>query len=356
MNIRHTKLRAEMERQGLDAVWITSAENHLYFSGFDNPDGWMLITKTNAYVFADFRYIEAARRESYPECTVIMPQGGRKAYLLPLLEENSVHTLGYEDGSLSCRAFHALGADLEGYELAPLGNALSEIRSVKTEEEIDCIERAQRIAEEAFEELLTVLTPDMTEIEAAAELEYRMKKKGSLKPSFDTIAVSGTNSSSPHGVPRNVKLEKGFMTFDFGAMYNGYHSDMTRTVVIGKADAEMKRLYDTVLQAQLAAIDAIREGAKNADMDKVARDIIHGAGYEGRFGHSLGHGVGLLIHEMPGLSGGMGERTLAVNEVVTVEPGIYIEGKYGCRIEDMVVVLPGGNRNLTKTPKDLLEI
>jgi len=211
MNIRHTKLRAEMERQGLDAVWITSAENHLYFSGFDNPDGWMLITKTNAYVFADFRYIEAARRESYPECTVIMPQGGRKAYLLPLLEENSVHTLGYEDGSLSCRAFHALQADLEGYELAPLGNALSEIRSVKTEEEIDCIERAQRIAEEAFEELLTVLTPEMTEIEAAAELEYRMKKKGSLKPSFDTIAVSGTNSSSPHGVPRNVKLEKGFM-------------------------------------------------------------------------------------------------------------------------------------------------
>jgi len=168
MNIRHTKLRAEMERQGLDAVWITSAENHLYFSGFDNPDGWMLITKTNAYVFADFRYIEAARRESYPECTVIMPQGGRKAYLLDILEENSVHTLGYEDGSLSCRAFHALEADLEGYELAPLGNALSKIRSVKTEEEIDCIERAQRIAEEAFEELLTVLTPEMTEIEAAA--------------------------------------------------------------------------------------------------------------------------------------------------------------------------------------------
>ena len=356
MNIRHTKLRAEMDRLGLDAVWITSAENHLYLSGFDNPDGWMLVTKTNAYVFADFRYIEAARREAFAECTVIQPEGGRKSYLLPLLEENSVHTVGYEDKALSCRAFHALDKDLEGYELVPLGGVLSEIRAVKTEEEIERIVRAQRIAEEAFEELLTVLTPEMTEIEAAAELEYRMKKKGSLKPSFDTIAVSGSGSSSPHGVPRNVKLEKGFMTFDFGAMYEGYHSDMTRTIVIGRADAEMKRLYNTVLEAQLAAIDAIREGAKNADMDKVARDIIHGAGYAGRFGHSLGHGVGLLIHEAPGLSGGMGERTLAVNEVVTVEPGIYIEGRYGCRIEDMVVVQPGGNRNLTKTPKEMIEI
>jgi len=146
------------------------------------------------------------------------------------------------------------------------------------------------------------------------------------------------------------------MTFDFGAMYNGYHSDMTRTVVIGRADAEMKRLYNTVLDAQLAAIDAIREGAKNADMDKIARDIIDGAGYKGCFGHSLGHGVGLLIHEMPGVSFAAGDRTLHAGEVVTVEPGIYIAGKYGCRIEDMVVVQPGGNRNLTVCEKKLIEI
>lgn len=356
MNIRHTRLRTEMERLGLDALWISSAENHQYLSGFDNPDGWMLFTGTHAYVFADFRYIEAARREAFPECTVIQPQGAHHAYALPLLEEDRVHRIGYEDAVMSCRAFHALSGDLADCEFVPLGNLLSELRSVKSPEEIACIERAQRIAEEAFEELLVVLHPEMTEIEAAAELEYRMKKKGSLKPSFDTIAVSGTASSSPHGVPRNVKLEKGFMTFDFGATYQGYHSDMTRTIVIGHADAEMKRLYNTVLQAQLAAIDAIREGAKNADMDKIARDIIYGAGYEGRFGHSLGHGVGLLIHEAPGLSGSMGDRTLRENEIVTVEPGIYLEGMYGCRIEDMVVVQPGGNRNLTKTPKELLEI
>jgi len=356
MHIRHEKLRRAMTAGGLDAVWITSAENHLYFSGFDNPDGWMLITAEKAYVFADFRYIEAAKREAFPECTVIMPQGKRKDYLLPILEECGVHTVGYEDHFLSCNAFARLKEDLAGYELCPLGTTADALRSVKTEEEIACIVRAQRIAEAALESLLKNITYDMTEIEVAAELEYHMKKNGSLKPSFDTIAVSGSASSSPHGVPRNVKLERGFLTMDFGATVDGYHSDMTRTVVIGKADADMKRLYNTVLQAQCAAIEAVREGVKNAGLDKIARDIIYGAGYEGCFGHSLGHGVGLMIHEAPSVSASAGERTLAAMEVITVEPGIYIEGKYGCRIEDMMVVEPGIGRNLTEFPKEMIEI
>lgn len=356
MNIRLTKLREAMAASSLDAVWITTEENHLYFSSFHNPDGQLLITKENAYVFADFRYIEAAKREAFPECTVIMPQGSRKDYLLPLLEENGVHTVGYEDLYLSCHAYERLKADLAGYETAPLGGSLDALRCVKSEEEIDCIIRAQRIAEGALESLLKNITYTMTEIEVAAELEYFMKKNGSEKPSFDTIAVSGSASSSPHGVPRNVKLEKGFLTMDFGAVVNGYHSDMTRTIVIGKADADMKKLYSTVLEAQCAALDAIRAGAKNADMDKIARDIIYGAGYEGCFGHSLGHGVGLKIHEAPSVSGGAGDRVLAPMEVITVEPGIYIEGKYGCRIEDMMVVTENGGRNLTNAPKEMIEI
>jgi len=196
----------------------------------------------------------------------------------------------------------------------------------------------------------------MTETEVAAELEYYMKKHGSEKPSFDTIAVSGTASARPHGVPRPVRLEKGFLTMDYGAVVNGYHSDMTRTIVIGKADADITKLYNTVLEAQCAAIDAITEGVKNADMDKVARDIIDNAGYKGCFGHSLGHGVGLEIHEQPGVSGGMGDATLKVGQIITVEPGIYIEGKYGCRIEDMVLITKGGKRNLTDCPKELIEI
>jgi len=356
MNIRLEKLRRTMADAGMDAVWITTAPNHHYFSGFDNPDGWMLVTQANAYVFADFRYIEAAKAAAFPECTVIMPKGGRKEYLLPLLEENGVHTVGYEDLSLSCAAFAALKKDLEKCEFCPVGGKLNELRCVKSEAEIDCIVRAQRIAEAALADLLKNITYDMTEIEVAAELEYHMKKNGSQKPSFDTIAVSGSASSLPHGVPRNVKLERGFLTMDFGATVDGYHSDMTRTIVIGRADADMKKLYNTVLEAQCAALEAIRAGARNADMDKIARDIIYGAGYEGCFGHSLGHGVGLLIHEAPSVSSAAGERTLAEMEVITVEPGIYIEGKYGCRIEDMMVVEAAGGRNLTKSPKEMIEI
>ena len=356
MDRRLMKLREEMVRLELDAVWISSAENHLYLSHFDNPDGQLLVTLENLYMFADFRYIEAARREADPACTVIMPEGARKDWLQPILAENSVRRIGYEDLMLTCAALARLQNDLPSCVFVPIGSVLEEIRSVKTEEEIVCITRAQRIAEDALTHLLKHIRTDMTEVEVAAELEYFMKKNGSEKPSFDTIAVSGTNSSSPHGVPRNVPLERGFLTLDFGATVNGYHSDMTRTVVIGRADAEMKRLYETVLRAQCAALDAIRAGVRNADMDKIARDIIDEAGYKGCFGHSLGHGVGLKIHEMPTLSFASGDRILKEGEIVTVEPGIYLEGKYGCRIEDFAVVTADGIRNLTNASKELLEI
>lgn len=356
MNQRLIKLREEMRRLSLDAVWISSAENHLYFSLFDNPDGQMLITQDKAYVFADFRYIEAAQREASESCTVIMPEGRRKNWLPPLIAEHEIHKIGYEDISLTCRELAQLSDELPDCVFEPLGSVLEEIRAVKTEDEIEKMLRAQRIAEAALSSLLANLRPDMTEVEVAAELEYFMKKNGSSKPSFDTIAVSGSNSSSPHGVPRNVPLERGFLTMDFGATVDGYHSDMTRTVVIGRADAEMKRLYQTVLTAQTAALDAIRAGVKNSDMDKIARDIIDEAGYRGCFGHSLGHGVGLKIHEMPTLSFASGDRTLRVGEIVTVEPGIYIAGKYGCRIEDSVVVEENGNRNMMLAPKELVEI
>ena len=202
------------------------------------------------------------------------------------------------------------------------------------------------------------ITPDRTEIEVALELEFFMRAHGSEGTAFETIAVSGTNSSRPHGTPRDVKLEKGFFTMDFGARVDGYCSDMTRTVVIGKADEEMKRLYNTVLLAQTSAIDALRAGMKCFDADKVARDIIENAGYKGCFGHSLGHGVGLFIHETPRLSPASAESELLLpGHVVTVEPGIYIEGKYGCRIEDMVTVLADGTiHDFTQSPKELIEL
>lgn len=356
MKERYESLRAKMVEMGVDAVYVNSPENHLYMSSFDNPDGYLFITKTKSYVFADFRYIEAAKEDADPDfCTVCLPGQPKVSQIV---EEEHITSIGYEDEALTCGALEKFKRPLSQFALTykPMGNTFLQIRSFKTDDEVEKILAAQKIAEGAFHHLLTVIRHDMTEIEVAAELEYYMKKHGSEKPSFDTICVSGTASSRPHGVPRPVKLEQGFLTMDYGATVDGYHSDMTRTIVIGKADDEMKKLYNTVLSAQLAAIDAITEGAKNADMDAVARNIIDDAGYKGCFGHGLGHGVGLQIHEEPSLSGGMGETTLKAGQIVTVEPGIYIEGKYGCRIEDMVLVTPGGKRSLTNCPKELIEV
>ncbi len=352
---RIVNLQNEMKKLGIDAVYVNSAENHLYISGFDNPDGHVFVTLDKTYLFADFRYIEAAKEEADPSIVVCLPG---KPSIKELVHDCGIKAIGYEDQRMTCSQLEGLKRSIgsDEVEYKPLGSLFTVIRSFKTEDEVENIIAAQRIAEGAFQHIIKTITHDMTETEVVAELEYYMKKQGSQKPSFDTICVSGTASSRPHGVPRNVRLENGFLTMDYGAMVNGYHSDMTRTVVIGKADEDMKKLYNTVLQAQLAAIDAITEGAKNADMDKVARDIIDGAGYKGCFGHSLGHGVGLEIHELPGVSAGMGDATLKPGQIVTVEPGIYIEGKYGCRIEDMVLVTEGGKRLLTDCPKELIEL
>jgi len=262
----------------------------------------------------------------------------------------------YEDNFVTCRALEGLKKALPEVEFVPAGDIFEVMRRTKTRDEVDCIIKAQRIAEASFREFFPGITYDRTETDLAAELEYIMRKNGSEGVAFDTIAVSGGNSSSPHGVPRNVKLEKGFLTFDFGAVCKGYRSDMTRTICVGKADDEMKRLYNTVLSAQLAALDAVGPGESCFKMDKIARDIIDGAGYKGAFGHSLGHGVGLEIHETPALSFLAGDKVLMPGDIVTVEPGIYLFGKYGCRIEDMVYITENGAENLTKMEKELLEI
>lgn len=354
---RLEKLKGLMKEAGFDALLVTNPENHLYFSKFDNPDGCLLITTGAAFAFEDFRYIEAAKREIPSEdFEVIMSQGRRSTWLNDALSVSGARVVAYEDDVLSCRELESLKNECSGVEFVPAGDIVEKLRIYKDETEIDCIVRAQRIAEKSFAELLPLITPDCTETYLAAQLEFLMRKNGSEKASFETIAVSGKNSSSPHGVPRDVKIEKGFMTFDFGAMIGGYHSDMTRTIVIGKATPEMRRLYDTVYTAQKAVLDVITEGSSCFGMDKIARDIIYGAGYEGAFGHGLGHGVGLRIHESPNLNQSAGDRKLEAGHVVTVEPGIYLEGKYGCRIEDMVYITHGGSVNLTECPKELIEI
>ena len=352
---RYEKLREYMKECSLDAVIITSAENYRYFSGYHNPDGFMLVTADSSEVFADFRYFEAAKAGCFPICSV-KEQSGES--LSGWLKASGAARVGFENNELSVSRYDKIKetADEEKIELFPVDDTIIEIRSVKEREEVELIVRAQRIAEEALHGLLSVIKCDMTELEVAAELEYRMKKLGSEVPSFETIAVSGKASSVPHGVPRPVKLERGFLTIDFGAMVERYHSDMTRTFCIGKADAEQKRLYETVLAAQSAAHGAIGPGVTGDEADAVARKIINSAGYEGRFGHSLGHGVGLQIHELPNLSPKIIGRKLVPGNVVTNEPGIYIEGSYGCRIEDMVFITENGAENLTDFPRELIEI
>ena len=264
-----------------------------------------------------------------------------------------------EEAKISLSGYEAFKTALEGCEVKGGASAIIDgLREFKDAEEIASTAKAQDIADAAFAHIVEFIRPDMTEIDVALELEFFMRAHGAESTAFDTIAVSGKASSLPHGEPRNVQLEKGFLTMDYGAKIDGYCSDMTRTIVIGKADAEMKRLYNTVLEAQLAALAAAKPGALCREMDKIARDIIDNAGYAGTFGHSLGHGVGMYIHEAPGLSQKVmpADRKLTPGHIVTCEPGIYIEGKYGCRIEDMVAVLDDGILNFTHSPKELIEI
>ncbi len=354
------KFKIQLKEAGADAAILSSAVNQRYMTGFDYTDGYVLVTKNKSYVLADFRYIEAARATVNAEdFEVIMPDTSMMVCLSSLLDESDCKTVLFEDATLSVAELERMKKMLVGKSLEAGASKIADgLRLYKDAEEIEKIKKAQAITDAGFLHMLDVLTPNMTEIEAALELEFFMRKMGSEGIAFDTIAVSGTASSLPHGVPRNVKLERGFFTMDFGAKYDGYCSDMTRTVVIGKADDEIKRLYNTVLKAQTAALDFICEGVSCKEADTVARDIIDNAGYKGRFGHSLGHGVGMYIHESPRLSQGVApECKLERGHIVTVEPGIYIEGLYGCRIEDMVGIMPDGSTyNFTHSRKDLIEL
>ena len=354
------KIFAALSACGADAMLVSTELNQRYISGFDYSDGYILVTQSKAYLLADFRYIEAARDEvKDTDVEVIMPKSGMLIELAALISENSVKTLMIEDESLSCSARDRLAKSLEGTDLVfGASKILNEMRQIKDADELAKIIEAQKITDAAFTHILSMLSPEMTEIDVALELEFFMRRNGAESTAFDTIAVSGSASSMPHGVPRNKKLEKGFLTMDFGARYKGYCADMTRTVVIGRADGEMKKLYSTVLNAQLAALEMIGEGVCCFELDKCARDIIYGAGYEGCFRHSLGHGIGMQCHESPRVApSAQKDSRLVRGNVTSVEPGIYVLGKYGCRIEDLVAIdLDGTARNLTKSDKKLIEL
>jgi len=354
MNIENVKKLQASFPEELDAILITSEMHQYYLTGFNLQDGYVAVMRDRAMVFVDFRYIEAARAEINDPLFTVYDKSGLE-FVRDTLKGFDVKCVGFEDKVVTVDLFNwykkVFGEEIT---LSPIGALLEVQRTVKTEYELDMIKRAQSIGDAAFEHILGFITPDRTETEIAVELEYFMKKMGASGTSFSTICVSGAASALPHGEPKNRRLEKGFLTMDFGCIYNGYCSDMTRTVVIGHADEEMKRVYDTVLRAQCAVLDVIDWHSNCAEMDKIARDIIDGAGYKGKFGHSLGHGVGLYIHEKPGLNSGNTGTVLENGHVVTVEPGIYLEGQYGVRIEDMVIIHNNRAENITKSRKDLI--
>ena len=352
-----TKTRLERLREnfpaGADTMIVTCPLNCRYLSGVNFTDGFLLINREGgAYILADSRYIEVAKRNAAPGFeAVLLDRSGKSAFI----RELGGQTIAYEDSVMTCAELRAYENALSDRKFIPAGTPIEALRNLKEECEVDCISRAQRIAEKAFDHILGFINPDRTEREVALELEYIMRKNGADGIAFDTIAVSGSESSLPHGEPRDRKLEKGFLTMDFGAKFEGYCSDMTRTICLGKPDDDMKRMYETVLAAQTAALDAAIYGGERSCkvLDGVARKLIDDAGYKGLFGHSLGHGVGLFIHESIHVSP-RSEQTLVKGNVFTVEPGIYIEGKYGVRIEDMVYIGENGAINLTNCPKNLI--
>jgi Xaa-Pro aminopeptidase len=354
-----TRFQSTLKCTSADCALITSELNIRYLCGFNFSDGALLVFPERAYLLTDFRYIEAARAAVSDFFVTLTDRKSIKDTVRDILAANGAKTVALEDCDVSVSQFKKLRDTFKDITFTDgISEILKNQRAVKLDYELDLISKAQSITDAAFAHILGFISPRVTERELALELEFFMRQNGAEATAFDTIAISGSSSSLPHGVPSDKKLSSGFLTMDFGARYNGYCSDMTRTVVLGKANADMKKLYNTVLSAQNAALGYIGEGVGCKATDKVARDIIDGAGYEGCFGHSLGHGVGMYIHETPSLSQyAKDSDVLKRGNVVTVEPGIYIEGKHGCRIEDMVAISNDGTLiNFTKSQKELIEI
>lgn len=338
-----------------EAFLISSGSNRFYLTGFNSSAGTVVVTKTESVFFIDFRYFEKAK-STVSSCSVIL-YSKYDEDILKFLTEQKINTVFVECSHISLSRHKSLCDTFKDIEISnnnKLDVKLGEMRAVKSEQELEFIKQAQLLTDQTFEYILPRINEGRTEREVMLDMEFFMRRIGASGISFDFIVVSGKNSSLPHGVPTDKIIEKGdFVTMDFGAVVGGYCSDMTRTVAVGNITDEQKTVYDTTLQAQLAALENIKAGAVCGDIDKIARDIIYNAGYKGCFGHSLGHSVGIDIHEAPNLSPN-NTFVLQTGNVVTVEPGIYIENQFGVRIEDMVCITDSGCVNFTKSSKQLI--
>ncbi len=352
---RLAKIRGGLIDLGLDAVLITDELNQRYATGFAFTDGAVLVTLDKAFLITDSRYIEAAERCVSRDITVRMFGAGKRLTELTreAMAECNVAKLGAEEFSLSYGAYMGWQKAL-GTELHPCQSLFYTLRASKDESEQRSMRHAQAIAEKALDDVLHIIRPGVTERDIAAEITYRLLKHGGEGNSFDPIAVTGANSSMPHGVPSDAVVREGdFVTMDFGCLKDGYCSDMTRTVAVGYATDEMKNVYDIVLRAQLAGIAKAAAGVTGAEIDGAARRVIADAGFGEYFGHSFGHSLGLYIHESPAAAPSV-KTPMPVGAVISAEPGIYLPGKFGVRIEDVLILREGGCEVITKANKELV--
>jgi len=341
----------------VDAAIIFDKYNKRYFTGLNTDDaGTLIICREKAYFIIDSRYIEIAQKTLSNDIKMIL-QKDLFNQINEIFLQNDIKTYCVEEHTLSVFTFNKLCSSITSSKAVSeidLSNEIQKLRCIKSEFELNQIKKAQEITEKGFEFILSEIKEGKTEKELALELEFYLRSNGANNVSFDIIFLSGKSTSMPHGVPSNNKVKKGdFITMDFGVEYNGYMSDMTRTVAFGSVSDEMKRVYNTVLSAQNAAFELMQEGIECNKIDAAARNIISDAGFGDYFGHALGHSLGLQIHESPNFSPKCPQK-LKEGMVLTVEPGIYIPEKFGVRIEDMVYITKNGFENLTKSNKTLI--
>ena len=343
-------------QDGVDGLLLTSRYSRYYAAEYDIAEGIAVVSKNGSRYFTDSRYIEAAQNGIQGMEVAETNRANPYSQLInSAIADFGMQTLGYEEGYLTVAELQDFEKKLNA-KLVPLGDRINGFRAVKENWELDYMRKAQQITDQAFSEIITRIQTGMTEKQLQAELIYCLLKNGADGLAFDPVVVSGPNTSLPHGVAGDRVIREGdFITMDFGAMYKGYCADMTRTVAVGYATEEMKEVYETVLKAQLAGLAATRAGLAGKEIDGAARRVIADAGYGQYFGHSYGHSLGMEVHEAPNCSPS-GETVMQENMVSSAEPGIYLPGKFGVRIEDVVIFTREGYENITASPKNLIII
>lgn len=354
MKIRIEKLITKFSQLGFDAVLITSPYNRRYISGFTGSSAYLYISPKRQVLLTDFRYISQGKRQCPDYQVVDYKKAGLIENLETYMKEDGVKVCGFEGQQMTYSEYRIFVEKLSGLEWKNIGPMVEDLRMIKSPEELVLLRRASEIGDEAFTHMLDFIQPGQTEKEIALELEFTMRRLGADGLSFESIIASGLNGALPHARPTDKKIQKGeLLTMDFGCIYQGYCSDMTRTIAIGQVSDKLKEIYQVVYRAHMEALNSLRPGRTGKEMDAIARDIITEAGYGEYFGHSLGHSVGLEVHEFPRLSA-LADEVLEANMMATIEPGIYIEGVGGVRIEDLAVLTEQGAESLVTSEKELI--